>query len=169
MRRTIITLAGLALVAFVAPGATPAQAAGAEHVIVPEDYDEVEHFDAGEGFCVDWAGSFHEVRHGAYRLLTAPGGQVTGERHVNGVIEGLVELIPDDPGLPTYTGSYREKVNGVITDPGPDWEELRIGQYRLASTLSGTDGSTLKLTLSGKLTINGQGRVVVSRDHFACE
>ena len=94
MRRTIITLAGLALVAVAAPGATPAQAAGAEHVIVPEEYDEVEHFDAGEGFCVDWAGSFHEVRHGAYRLLTAPGGQVTGERHVNGVIEGLVELIP---------------------------------------------------------------------------
>ena len=120
MRRTIITLAGLALVAFAAPGATPAHAAGAEHVIEPEDYDEVEHFDAGEGFCVDWAGSFHEVRHGAYRLLTAPGGQVTGETHVNGVIAGLVELVPDDPGLPTYTGSYREKVTGCHHSTRPE-------------------------------------------------
>ena len=169
MRRTVITLAGLALLAATAAGASPAQAGGAEHLFVPENYDAVEHFDAGEGFCVDWAGSFHEVRQGGYRILTAPGGQVTGEKHVNGVIAGSLELVPDDPGLPTYTGSYREKVNGVITDPGPDWEELRIGQYRLASTLRGTDGSTLRLTLSGKLTINGQGRVVVSRDYFACQ
>jgi hypothetical protein len=168
MRRTSIAVAGLVLV--LAPGAAPAaQAAGAEHVFEAESYDEVEHFDVGEGLCVDWAGSFHEVRHGAYRLLTAPGGQIAGEIHVNGVVAGLVELVPDNQDLPTYTGSYREKVNGVITDPDPSGDELRIGQYRLESTLRGSDGSSLRLTLSGKLTVNGQGRVVVSREHFACE
>ena len=158
-------LAGLALVA---AGTAPVSAAGATHEFFAEDYDAYEHFAAGEGFCVTWAGTFHEVRSGGYRLVAAPGGRDEGELHVNGVIKGLIELVPDDTSLPTYTGTYREKVNGVVvvTDDGDD---ERVGQYRLRSTLRGTDGSSLQLRLAGKITVNGKGRVVVSRDTFVCE
>ena len=52
--------------------------------------------------------------------------------------------------------------------PGGD-DTLRVGQYRLRSTLRGTDGSTLALRLAGKMTMNAKGVVTVSRDTFSCE
>jgi hypothetical protein len=149
--------------------APAAQAAGAVHLYVPEDWDGAEHFDAGAGPCTDWAGTFHEVRHGGYDVLLPPGGLVAGEAHVNGVVNGYVELIPDDATLPTYTGTYREKTNAITIGTTPDGEdEVRIAQYRLFSTLHGTDGSSLRLELSGKVTLDARGRVTVDRDHFSC-
>jgi hypothetical protein len=162
-------LSTAALVLGLSAAIAPAHAGGAVHETVPEQYDASEHFAAGEGFCVPWAGTFREVRNGQYRLLTPPGGREPGEFHVNGVVAGSVTLTPDDPALPTYSGSYREKLNGVIAgvdDEGFDVE--RVGQYRLRSILRGTDGSTLDLRLSGKLTSTPDGRVVVSRDTFSC-
>jgi hypothetical protein len=166
MKHRITTILGgsLLLVCALAAPAT----AGAEHAFFPEDYDASEHFAAGEGFCVDWAGTFHEVRHGGYRLVAAPGGQQPGELHVNGAIDGLVELIPDDPTLPTYAGTYREKVNGILTELGDEGDVERIGQYRLRSTLRGTDGSSYELRLSGKVTVNANGVMTVERDTFTC-
>jgi hypothetical protein len=142
----------------------PASGAGARHEFQPEHYNDAEHFSAGEGFCVSWAGTFHEVRDGGYKVVYPPGGQLDGEFHVNGVVNGLVELIPDDPALPTYSGVYREKTNAVVTVEGVP----RVAQYRLSSTLVGTDGSSYELALAGKVTVNAQGRVVVSRDAFTC-
>ena len=101
-------------------------------------------------------------------MVTAPGGQVEGEFHANGVIDGLAELIPDDAALPTYSGTYREKVNAVVTSFTEEGDTARVSQYRLLSTLQGTDGSTLDLRLSGKFTMNANGVVVVSRDTFTC-
>ncbi len=167
MKQRILTLVGTAaLLAGAVAG--PATAGGAVRAFYPEDYDAYEHFDAGEGLCVDWPGTSHEVRRGGYRLVSAPGGQQPGELHVNGVIEGSVELVPDDTALPTYVGDYREKVNGVltVTIDGDDVE--RVGQYRLRSTLHGTDGSRLDLALSGKLTFNAKGTVTVDRESFTC-
>lgn len=143
-------------------------AAGAQHNFYPEDYDAFEHFAAGEGFCVSWAGTFHEVRHGGYRLVAAVGGQQPGEVHVNGAINGHIELVPDDPRLPTYTGDYREKVNGVVTESTDEGDLERVGQYRLRSTLQGTDGSTLSLRMSGKTTFDAHGVLRVQRDTFTC-
>jgi hypothetical protein len=97
-----------------------------------------------------------------------PGGQVPPETHLNGAIDGLVELVPDDPTLPTYTGTYREKVNGVLTAGSLEDDALRVGQYRLTTRLAGSDGSSLVLRLSGKLTVNAQGTVAVTRDSFGC-
>ena len=167
MKKQLIT-AALAL--GLSTAIAPAHAGGAVHETVPEQYDAIEHFAAGEGFCVPWAMSFREVRNGQYKLVTAPGGREPGEFHINGVISGSITLTPDDPTLPTYFGTYREKVNGVITgtdDEGFDVE--RVAQYRLRSTLRGTDGTTLALRLSGKLTTNAHGVVTVSRDTFTCE
>ncbi len=86
------------------------------------------------------------------------------------MIAGSVTLTPDDPTLPTYFGTDREKVNGVFLSVTPEGnDELRIGQYRLRSTLRGTDGSTLALRLAGKMTMNAHGVVTVSRDTFTCD
>jgi len=162
-------IAVLAALAFVGSAAGPVSAAGAEHVFYPENYDASEHFAAGEGFCVAWAGTFHEVRHGGYRLVAAPGGREDGELHVNGVIDGSVELIPDDASLPTYSGDYREKVNGVVIAFTDEGDIERVGQFRLRSTLNGTDGSSLELRLSGKVTYNANGVLTVDREVFTCE
>ena len=86
----------------------------------------------------------------------------------NELIDGLIELIPDDTALPTYAGTYREKVDGVVVSSSAEEDTERVGQYRLSSTLRGTDGSTLQLHLAGKVTYDGQGRLVVSRDEFSC-
>jgi hypothetical protein len=145
-----------------------AKDAGAHVEFYPEDYDEVETFGAGEGFCVPWAGRFREVRTGGYRLVQAPGGREPGELHINGVINGYVELVPTDPTLPTYQGTYREKVNGVVVELGEDGDEERVGQYRLSSTLQGSDGSSYQLHLSGKVTFNANGTMTVLREEFTC-
>lgn len=165
MHRTATLIAATALVL---GAAGPASAARAEHDFFPEDYDAYQHFAAGEGLCVDWAGRLHEVRHGGYRLVAAPEGQVEGEFHVNGAIEGLIELIPDDPSLPTYAGTYREKVNAVVTDASDDGDLARVVQVRLRSTLVGTDGSSYQIAVSGKTTYNANGTTVVSRENFSC-
>ncbi|GAA1576697.1 hypothetical protein GCM10009789_32710 [Kribbella sancticallisti] len=168
MKHKLAVLLGAFALVGVAAG--PASAAGgADHEFMVEDYNAYERFAPGEGPCVSWAGTFHEVRSGGYRLVTAPGGQVEGEFHVNGVINGLVELIPDAAGLPTYSGTYREKVNAVVTSFAEEDDTSRVAQYRLRSTLRGTDGSTLVLRLSGKFTMNANGVVVVTRDTFTCE
>ena len=149
--------------------AAPAEAGGAQHVTVPEVFDGSEHFAAGEQLCVPWAGTFHEVRHGAYDIVLPPGGRETGEAHVNGAVDGSVELVPDDPAYPTYTGTYREKVTGVLVGTDSDGNDvLRVGHYALVTRLVGSDGSSLRLSLGGHVTIDGGGRVVVSRDRASC-
>lgn len=163
-----LALTGTATVTHSAQAAGPANGGGAQHEFYPEDYDEVEAFGAGEGFCVPWAGRFREVRTGGYRLVQAPGGRDPGELHINGVIYGYVELIPDAPTLPTYAGSYREKVNGVVVEVGEDGDQERVGQYRLRSTLQGSDGSSYQLQLSGKVTFNANGTMTVLREEFTC-
>jgi hypothetical protein len=160
---------GLLLLAALLSAVPAAQAAGAQHLSLPEEWDSVEHFDAGGGLCVDWPGSFHEVRHGTYDLTLPPGGQVVGEIHLNGAVDGYVELVPDDPALPTYTGSYREKITGVFVGVDEDGQDLlRVGHYALAVKLSGSDGSTVWLRLSGHVTLDASGRAVVARDNYSC-
>lgn len=167
MSRIAFTLAG-ALLALPA-AAAPAYADGAVRELYPEQWEGSEEFGAGEGPCVEWAGTFHESRTGGYRIVAAPGGRVEGEFHVNGQVDGRVELVPDDPALPSYHGDYREKVNGVIT--GFDEEEgdlARISQFRLRVPLTGTDGSRIVLVMSGKLTENANGAVTVAREQYDC-
>ena len=166
--RALASAAVVTLAVSLAGWSGPASAAGAHHVFVPESFDGSEHFAAGDGPCVPWAGTFHEVRSGGYDIVAAPGGQVPGEVHVNGSVDGLVELVPDDPAMATYAGTYREKVNVVATSASDDGDELRNGQYRLRTHLVGSDGSSYDLVLTGKTTSTATGRVVVARDTFAC-
>ena len=166
--RTAVWAAGLALLA--TPPVPAWAGSGAVHDVSVEEYDASEFVPAEENFCGAWDMTFHEVRSGAYQLVTAPGGREEGEVHVNGSIAGFVELTPSNPTLPSYTGTYREKVNAIligVDDRG--FDVLRSGQYRLRLPLQGTDGSSLLLLLSGKLTVNARWEVTVSRDVVTCE
>lgn len=167
MHRITTILAGVAASALLG---TPALAAGAQRVHVPEDFDGTEHFAAGDGPCVPWAGTFHEVRHGGYDVLLPPGGQVDGEAHVNGTVFGHVDLVPDDPRYPSYAGDYREKDNAIVTSlDEEDGDTLRIAQYRLRIPMTGTDGSGFVVVLSGKFTMNARGDVTVAGDVLRCD
>jgi hypothetical protein len=166
MKLSIIT--ALVAAPLLALGGTTAMAAPAQHDVYLETYDAYEAFPAEENPCGTWPGTFHEVRDGAAKLLVPSGQANGGELHINMVVYGLVELIPDDPALPTYSGTYREKADGIVSG----WEGSetdRVVQYRLRIALSGTDGSSLTLVLSGKVTVNGQDRLVVDRMRFSCD
>jgi hypothetical protein len=97
------------------------------------------------------------VRSGEIKLVTVTSGPQAGEVHLNGVIAGFIEYIPDDTSLPTYSGTYSEKLNGVLLELTFDDDQERISQFRLRSQLVGTDGSSLRLAMLGKLTLNGNG------------
>jgi hypothetical protein len=56
------------------------------------------------------------VRSGEIKLVSVNSGPQTGEVHVNGVTAGFVEYVPHDTPLPTYAGTYREKLNGVLLE-----------------------------------------------------
>ena len=167
MKLTTAALAISLVAAALAIGALPAAGAPAQHDVYVEEYDAYEPFAAGEHPCVDWAGTFHEVRAGEFKLVLSVGDGPSDEGHVNGAIEGFVELIPDDATFPSYSGTYQEKLNGLVTI-FDETEDLRIAHYRLRSVLTGTDGSRLTMVLWGKITVNGRGDVVISRDEFTC-
>src|SRR3954449_5920477 len=150
--------------------AFPASAAPATHGVLIEETDTDEAFAAGEAEpCVPWAGTFHEVRSGEIQLVTTTTGPHAGEVHANGVVVGYIEYSPDDSSLPTYAGSYREKLNAALLQLSFDDDQNRIAQFRLRSRLDGTDGSSLLLVLSGKLTLNRHGDVTVDRTTFTCD
>ncbi len=60
-------------------------------------------------------------------------------------------------------------MNGIVTEFTDEGDVERVAQYRLRSTLHGTDGSSLDLVLSGKLTINANGVATVEREVFSCK
>ena len=161
----VVVLAALPIVVGV-----PTSAAPATHDVFVEEYEAYEPFAAGDGQpCVPSARTFHEVRSGEVKLVTINSGPQAGEVHVNGAIAGFIEYIPDDTALPTYSGTYREKLNGVLLELSFEDDQSRIAQFRLRSRLAGTDGSSLRLAMSGKLTLNGNGNLVVDRFSFTCE
>ena len=163
-------LSAVALAALPIALGVPATAAPATHDVYIEQYDAYEQFAAGDAEpCVSWAGTFHEVRSGEIQLITVTSGPQAGEVHLNGVIAGFIEYIPDDPSLPTYSGTYSEKLNGVLLELTFEDDQERISQFRLRGELVGTDGSSLRMAMSGKVTRNGNGDVVVDRFNFTCE
>jgi hypothetical protein len=167
MKLATTVLAAALVAAALALGALPAAGAPAQHDVYVEEYDAYEPFAAGENPCVDWAGTFHEVRAGQAKLVLSIGDGPSDEGHVNGVVDGFVELIPGDGRLPSYSGTYREKLNVLVTISG-EADDLLIAHYRLRSVLTGTDGSRLTMVLWGKITVNGRGDVVISKDDFTC-
>ena len=118
MFTTTRTLVGTAVVTGVVSAlATPAHAAGAQHAVYVEEFDGVWHTDADENACGPWQSTMHEVRHGAYKIVQAPGGQTDGEYHVNGAVDGWFELDPDSDG-PLPAGET-DRVDRLRLHDGP--------------------------------------------------
>lgn len=159
-RLTSLLAATVPALLLAVPAAGPAHAEPAQHAYLPESYAGSEHLTAEENSC-GWAATFTETREGGFQLLLAPGGQAQDEVHIRGRVEGTVELVPDDPALPTYRGSYVERVNGVLTgvDEAGD-DVMRVVHVRLRTPLTGTDGSRLVVTVTGHVTLNAAGEVV---------
>lgn len=148
---------------------TAAIAAPAQHDTFVESWQGQEHLSAEENMCGPWAATIHEARSGTYRIVEAPGGRSEGEFHVNGAVEGQIILTPDNPALPTYSGSYLEKVNTIVIGVDDDEGDLaRVAHFRLRAPLAGSDGSGLVLTMSGRFTTNALGEVVTERFSFTC-
>jgi hypothetical protein len=69
--------------------------------------------------------------------LAVTSGPQMGEVHLNGVIAGFIEYIPDDTSLPTYSGTYNEKLNGVLLELTFDDDQERISQFPAAEPAGG--------------------------------
>ena len=161
---TALVTAALTLTSGTAAIATPAQ-----HDTFVESWQGQEHLSAEDNMCGPWAATIHEARSGTYRIVEAPGGRSEGKFHVNGAVEGQITLTPDKPALPTYSGSYLEKVNTIVIGVDDDDDDLaRVGHFRLRAPLAGSDGSGLVLTMSGRFTTNALGEVVTERFSFTC-
>lgn len=157
--------AGLLAVPMAVLAPAEAHAAPAQPHVYVEDYDGHEAVEAEENACGDWDATLFEKRSGQYKLVEAPG----GELHVNGVVHGQVRLVPNDPALPTYGGSYREKINAIITGVDENGDDVaRVAQYRLRLAMTGSDGSELLLVESGKVTFTPAGEAVVTRELSSC-
>jgi len=167
LKRRLAAAAACGL-ALTAAAAAPASAAAAQHDVFVENSDSSYHLTAAENPCGPWGVTVHAVRSGSYKIVFPVDG---GEIHTNGAVDGVIELIPEDPTRPTYTGTFREKANAVVTEVSGDGENdvFRINQSRLRSALRGTDGSQLVLRFSAKLTVNANGRVVVSHNLISCQ
>jgi hypothetical protein len=150
-------------------GGTAATAAPAQHDTFVESWEGQQHLTAADNVCGPWAATLQEARSGDYRIVEAPGGQSEGEFHVNGAVDGRVVLTPDDPALPTYSGTYREKVNAIVTGLDEEGGDLvRVGHFRLRTPLTGSDGSALVLAMSGRVTVNALGELVVEWFSVTC-
>jgi len=131
---------------------------------------------------VNWSGSYDlaaaenpcgfattvaETRTGFYRYLWASGGQLDGEGHLNGAIQGTMTLTPDDASLPTYSGSYVEKVNGVFIGRGED-ALFRTLSYQQRVMLTGSDGSRLTVVFVNKAAVNANLEITFTRQFASC-
>jgi hypothetical protein len=157
-------LAGLALAGMPAP----ASAAPAVHETLPESYDGESSFAAGEGWCVDYAGTMTESRDGVFRVTQVGTGPRSGMVQVMGDISASLTLTPEDPSAGVaYVGGYREHVAGWFI-VGPDGDDPRVMSLRLAGVLTGSDGSRLHLTYRIKVTVLPDGDVAVARESLTC-
>jgi hypothetical protein len=165
-RATAAALAtGLLLTSFATTQA--ASAAPVTRGVYVEEYDGTESFEAGGNQCVGYAGTEHEVRSGQYALMAPGTGPRNAEVKVRGAIDGFVEIAPTDPrDGPSYSGAYSERVIGWLMDP--DNDAFRVGHLRLRGRLSGSDGSTVVVLLTYKVTLRTDGTVAVQRESFTC-
>lgn len=164
MRRA---LAGALLIASLtmAPAAASASVTRGEFL---EEFDGTSSFGAAENPCVDYAGTMHETRSGSYALMAPGTGPRSAELKVRGAVDGFLEIAPDDPSDgPSYAGTYSERVVGWLTDP--DTDAFRVVHFRLQGRLAGSDGTSVVLLSTLKLTLRPDGTTVVDRQSVTCQ
>jgi len=110
MRGVIRPLVAIGLAGALLGGtASLSQAAPVDRERYEEDFVGSETFSAEDApaGCVDYAGTFTEVRSGHFDLMAPGTGVRSDEVKVHGAIRGWVSFVPDDPAdAVTYEGTY---------------------------------------------------------------
>ena len=120
-------------------GLAPASAAPAQHDVYDATFDGTEHFTADENFCGPWATTFHEVRAGQIKIVIPPGGQQPGDSPTASWM-GASTWSRTTRGC-RHTAGPTGRTNAVITSIIDETDTVRVAQFRVRSTLRGTDGS----------------------------
>jgi hypothetical protein len=145
--------------------AVPADAESAvTHLTLHEHEVSTDHFAAGQGICVDYAGTLVEDRR-----LDAQAVQhesAAGLVNLTFTVRATLSITPDDPAAgPTYIGSYVEKGAGIV-ETAPDQD--RAITYHVVAAADGSDRSTLRFLLRGHITVTPEGTVHAARDQLTC-
>lgn len=168
MRRALApTLATCLLIAPLALVHSPAAGSVMRGVYI-EEFDGTRSFGVGENMCVDYEGTEHEVRSGSYALMAPGNGPRNTELKVRGAVDGFIEIKPTKSSDgPSYAGTYQERVVGWLTDPAND--TFRVVNFRLQGRLAGSDGTSVVLKSTFKVTMKPDGTAVVERQSSTCQ
>jgi hypothetical protein len=157
----------LAAVLALAASATPASGAAAvTHLTLQEHEVSTDHFEAGDGICVDYAGTLVEDRELDADAVLHDRGALAGVANLTFTVRADFSISPDDPADgPAYTGTYVEGGAGSV-DTATD--EGRAATYHVVASATGSDGSTLRFLLRGHVTLTPDATVHADRDQLTC-
>jgi hypothetical protein len=165
MNMRYVVLLAVAALAVVPTGPAMA-AASVTHIPIHVEEVSTDHFAAGDGVCVDYAGTLVENRVGDADLVLHESGALADAFHVTFVVAADFTLTPDNPNAgPGYSGTYREGGAGLVE--GDTGQEL-TSSFHLIAVATGTDGSTLHFLLRGHVTVTPDGTMRAVSDQLTC-
>ncbi|MDQ1614111.1 MAG: hypothetical protein QOJ60_50 [Actinomycetota bacterium] len=165
MRLTSLALAGAAGMSALAPAVPAAAAASVTLFSFHQHEVSSEHFAAGEGACVGYAGTLVEHRDVRVRGVQHDSGGLAGQMSARETVDATFSLTPDDPADgPAYTGTYREGGTGRAIG----FDQTIVSTYHLVAHATGSDGSTLRFLLRGHVTTTPRGAVHAATDSLTC-
>jgi len=161
MRRALV----VAAVATALGCATPAAFAASPVQHLSMSFDEpvsVMHVDGLGRGCPAFTGSLVENRH----LDISGWVRDDGAAHALTVVDASVALVPDDPGAVSYSGGYTAHQTGSFTAGGDD---DRVVTTVTHGVISGTDGTSYRISEVAHLALDGNGGARAWFDKFHCE
>jgi hypothetical protein len=157
-------LAPLAAAVALLPAGPAHAEAGVTHLTLHEHEVSTDHFAAGDGICVDYAGTLIEDRHLDAEAVQHDNG--AGLANLTFIVRATFSITPDEPAAgPSYTGSYVEKGAGIVETAS---SQDRAVTYHVVAAGTGSDGSTLRFLLRGHVTATPDGAVHAARDQLTC-
>lgn len=122
----------------------------------------VMHVDGLGRGCPAFTGSLVENRH----LEITGWVRDDGAAHARTVVTATVALVPDESGAVAYSGGYTAGQTGSFTAGGDD---DRVVTTVTHGVISGTDGSSYRISEVAHFALDGNGDVRAWFDKFHCE
>ena len=160
----LVGAVGASLLATATAVAAPSYAgSGVQHLTFSYPEDPVVTSVAGLGAgCPAFVGTLEEDRHLDVNGIMKPDG--TG--HARTDVTASVTLTPGDPGAIAYTGGYAQHQTGYFVDDGHGDRSVTTTTHGI---LTGSDGSTWKISEVGHFSVDASGTVRASFDRMRCE